>query len=232
MATLTQSEGLWRTLRDVYTLAIRELLAIWRTLDTGDARSSTDALLLTLPPLADGFAAVAADVAADWYAELRRGAGVRSPFLPVLAGEVERGRVEALVRWGVTPLWSREPSPEQSLSKVSGGLQRIVANGARETVRRSAERDPVQPRVARYASANACAFCALLATRGAVYTEATGDFKSHDDCRCIAVPVFPGSDYQEAPYVADWRRAYQEARTDTGDPKEILSNMRQIIGTN
>lgn len=58
---------------------------------------------------------------------------------------------------------------ELALKRLSGGLQRIVADADRDTVELSGEMDPGEVRFARHASANACAFCALLATRGAVY---------------------------------------------------------------
>src|SRR5450756_974958 len=33
-----------------------------------------------------------------------------------------------------------------------------------------------------------CDFCAMLIGRGAVYTEATANFETHDHCGCVAVP--------------------------------------------
>ena len=35
-----------------------------------------------------------------------------------------------------------------------------------------------------------CDFCSMLIGRGAVYSEATADFLSHDHCHCYAEPAF------------------------------------------
>ena len=51
-----------------------------------------------------------------------------------------------------------------------------------------------------------CKFCEMLIGRGAVYTEATGDFGAHDDCHCSAVPAFKGRPRQVEPYVVGPRR--------------------------
>lgn len=42
----------------------------------------------------------------------------------------------------------------------------------------------------RVLSANPCAFCRMLAGRGAVYSEGTASFLSHDHCSCTAEPEF------------------------------------------
>jgi hypothetical protein len=141
------------------------------------------------------------------------------------------GRFDTLARWGVGPLFGADPNSGLALSLLSGGLQRIVFDGGRDTSAGSAALDPAKPTYARHASANACAFCALMATRGAVYTSKdaaervgysargrtrTGGTRSkgekyHDDCHCVAVVVWPGQEYKPAPYVAKWEQAYLDA---------------------
>jgi len=48
---------------------------------------------------------------------------------------------------------------------------------------------------ARVASANSCAFCAMLASRGPVYKEETVDFEAHDHCTCGSEPVYEGAEW-------------------------------------
>ncbi|MBQ1163438.1 hypothetical protein KBZ21_42380, partial [Streptomyces sp. A73] len=38
----------------------------------------------------------------------------------------------------------------------------------------------------------ACAFCKMLAVRGAVYERDTANFRAHDGCHCGVVPIFRG----------------------------------------
>lgn len=177
-------------LRDVETLARAALVARWREFDLAAALAVTTGLLDTLPGLVNGYFVVAATVAADWYDAVRARAGVRRRFAAVLAGPPDVSRVEALARWGVGPLFSADPRPDVALSKLSGGLQRVVASGARETVRVSSVRDPAARGWQRVTSAGSCDFCAMLASRGAVYTEESVQFDTHDACHCDAIPAF------------------------------------------
>lgn len=84
---------------------------------------------------------------------------------------------------------------------------------------------------ARHASANACGFCRVMATKGPVFqseTSATrvvgrggkprgtrklGD-KWHDNCHCVAIAVRPGGKYEPASYVEQWQRDYDRAVAD------------------
>ena len=110
----------------------------------------------------------------------------------------------------------------------------MVSEGARDTVAESVDQDPAKPLFARHASANACAFCRLVATRGAVYRSAqsAGDgHKYHDHCHCVVVPVWDDR-YEPAPYVAGWESAYKSAYKAVGkaDTKAILAHMRLSLG--
>ncbi|MBQ1164427.1 hypothetical protein KBZ21_41300, partial [Streptomyces sp. A73] len=40
------------------------------------------------------------------------------------------------------------------------------------------------------AALGACAFCKMLAVRGAVYERDTANFRAHDGCHCGVVPIF------------------------------------------
>lgn len=215
------------------------------------------------------YGSAAASLAADYYDELRVAAGVAGSFTAIASDLPPADRFEALARWGVGPLFGAEPNRDTALNLMVGGLTRIVLNGARQTIADSVAADPGKPTYARHASANACAFCALLASRGAVYTSSSaagvvvgrgtalstnigrtkgrkaqgirergarklGD-KYHDDCHCAAVPVWPGQQYEEAPYVAKWRDAYANAPATPGKPidvKETLTSMRADLGSN
>lgn len=179
-----------QALRDVNTLAQGALVAQWRQFNLDDAAAVTSGLLDTLPALVDGYFVVSSTVAADWYDLVRAQAGVRRRFVAIPAEPPDRSRAEVLARWAVGPLFSADPRPDVALSKLAGGLQRVVTTGARETVRVSSVQDPGARGWQRVTSGGSCDFCTMLAGRGAVYSEASVAFESHDRCGCTAVPAF------------------------------------------
>jgi hypothetical protein len=233
VARLRDAQNHQRALDDLTTLAIRDLLALWATLDTADALSTSRALQDALPDLVNTYGAVAATLAADFYEDLRADA-VGGSFTAVLAAPSSE-RTLAMSRWAAGALFSQTPDAALTLSRLSGGVQRGVAGADRDTIAASVGSDPLGPRYARHASGNACAFCALVATRGPVYrSEDTAGGKYHDHCHCVAVPVWPGQDYEAAPYVKGWDKAYREATRDVGstDTSKVLARMREALSTN
>jgi hypothetical protein len=80
------------------------------------------------------------------------------------------------------------------LVQVAGSVARLVLNGGRETLHRTIEADKSALGFARVASGSACAFCAMVASRGPVYksqeTAKGGDRGYHDHCNCGIQPVY------------------------------------------
>lgn len=240
MPTLADATLHQRVLADLVTLAQADLVALWRSLDPSDATATTAALKATLPDLVSSYGVVAASLAADFYEELRVEAEVRVPHATVLADLPSSERVLALAGWATGPLFSATPDADLALSRLAGGLQRQVAGVDRATIADNVDSDRAGATFARHASANACAWCAMLASRGPVYrSEATATgARYHDSCHCVAVPSWSGEDYQPAPYVARWDRAYRDAvkaTTSSGQPidvTQVLAHMRGSLHTN
>jgi len=169
-------------------LASRDLSLIWREFNTAEA--ARDGLMDVLPRLMAIYGSAAATLGADYYDTLRETAAVKGTFTAIPAELPDLGRTEALARWGVSPLFKAEPDFASSLTLVTGGMQRIIANADRQTVTLSATQDRESRGWQRVGSGHTCEFCAMLLGRGAVYSEATADFESHDHCHCTAEPVF------------------------------------------
>lgn len=72
----------------------------------------------------------------------------------------------------------------------AASAMRHAMNGGRQTITDTLAADPASAGYERVASGNACAFCQLLAGRGAVYSAESADFESHDGCGCTAEPVY------------------------------------------
>lgn len=175
-----------RALVALSDLTDREFAAVWAHMQGSDAEAVRDALMEVVPALADRYGDMAGALAADFYEESRERAEARGRFVAEPAPLPGSSRYEALVRWGVDPLFRPEPDAAAARTLISGGLQRIVANVDRDTVRLSAVRDPAAEGWQRVARGDGCGFCRMLAGRGAVYSEATVDFASHDHCHCSA----------------------------------------------
>lgn len=78
---------------------------------------------------------------------------------------------------------------------LAGSARRLALAGERDTVAATVRDSDVIVGWRRQTDADPCAFCAMLASRGAVYkTEATaggfGGIQFHDHDQCIAVPLF------------------------------------------
>lgn len=173
------------------------------------------------------YGAAASLLAAEWYEDLRPSGGFNATLVTP-----DLDRLQADLSWAMRPLFAEEPAPVEAVSLSSEVTDLAVTNAARGTVITNMRRDPLSVRYARHASANACAFCAMLAGRQAVYRSAeTAGVDAHRKCHCIAVPVWAGQEVEEAPYVAGWRDAYYESRAAAGgDTKAILAEMRRRTG--
>jgi hypothetical protein len=267
MATRTQLREHRRAVADLSALAFADITELLRQVDNGE--QAREGLMDLLPMLTATYGTAAATLAADWYDDLRDESDARGRFRAIPAEPPDRDRTDALARWSVEPMFSPEPDKAKTLSLAAGGLQRVIANADRFTIVESVQADPAPTGYVRVASGSACAFCKMLATRGAAYNSAASastvvgrgtalssnqqrrmgrraqgirgrgtqelGSKYHDHCNCVAQPVW--GDYEEPPEVGEWRAAYDKAfgqlKPGTEDyTSELLSNMRQILGSN
>lgn len=186
---------------DLHTLAADDLRGLWRQVT--NAEEAREALEDVLPLLVRTYGLAAGTVAADWYDDLRDELNVSGRFSAIVPAVDDQG-ADVLARWGIAPLFGEEPDWTRAQVLVEGGLQRRIANGARETVRLSSIEDPQAQGWQRVASGG-CSFCQLLAGRGTVYSEASADFASHDNCRCFATASFKGHPKPVQPYTPSSR---------------------------
>lgn len=148
---------------DLNTLMVSDLAALWRAVDGQDVEFLRDALQAEVPGVVDPYLAAAGDITADWYE-------AQAPDLNYVARPaalVDEGQLQATARWAAGTVLTK--SPVSPLDLLAGSMQRALFNESRETIVENAEVEP-GARWARHASANACEFCRMVATRGAVYT--------------------------------------------------------------
>lgn len=205
-------------LQEIYTaqdtVVASDVQALFTRYDT---HPNFPALLGQAMPVVLGQHAHAAGlITAHWYDQLDPASSFRATPITSLPTD----QIAKTVHWALNA-----PGDQPPVDRLVDASQRMVRNIGRDTVITNAEREGV--RYARYASATACAFCRVLATRRAVYRSARSageGHKYHRHCRCIAVRVPAGQWYQPPSYVEDWRRQYYnatEALVRRGEPVTI-----------
>lgn len=191
----------------VRSYAAADLSLLWR--QVSNAAEAEVALRDILPGLIQTYGSAAAVLAANWYDEARAKAGVGGSFTAIPADFEDVG-AQSLVGWAKSQ--ATDLSAFEAL--ILGGMQRRIANYSRSTVSGSSVADP-KARGWQRTGSGECEFCRLLIGRGAVYTESTADFASHDNCNCSAVPSWAGQPIPVRPYTpgprqgneADYARA-------------------------
>lgn len=180
-----------QALVDLTTLTRRELFDLWQQLaEIRDNRTLRDLLLDVLPAIGEEYGSAAAALAADWYDDLRVEAGAAGRFLAEPHPLPDLGRYEALVGWALDPLYQSAPDRDAAFVLLEGGMQRTVADQHRLTVVESTQRDPRAKGWRRIGVGANCRLCNKLIARGAVYTDETVTFRTHDHCNCAASPTW------------------------------------------
>lgn len=121
------------------------------------------------------------------------------------------------------------------VTRLTGAMQRQAMAGGRATIANTIEESDTIVGWRRVVDADPCAFCAMLASRGAVYNERTVRFEAHDHDECTFAPLYEHED--EPPEVQDlyeqwlkvteghsgkaaireWRRYWDKRSADAGN---------------
>lgn len=179
-------------------------------LDRLDQREKLAFITDAYPDLAAPYLAAAGDLTATWYDEQPTFSA--STFEAQPADLPPDAQLAANGRWAMLQ--------DSAVTALQGTATRAVFNASRQTVIDNVQRENLalaprgrRVRWARHAAANACGFCRMLATRGAVYRERALALRAHDHCHCLAVADRDGK-YEPPAYVEQWERDYRQARRD------------------
>ncbi|WP_406087408.1 hypothetical protein [Kitasatospora purpeofusca] len=132
--------------------------------------------------------------AADLAREARR---AEETFRHQVADRIERHERERPARQGSAALddaelvaWEKE-FLESLKTGSSGAGGMLVQDGGRDAIHAALQDDPGALGYYRKTDASPCYFCALMASRGAVYkSRRTAAFGPHPHCHCQVVPIF------------------------------------------
>src|SRR5690606_423924 len=111
---------------------------------------------------------------------------------------------------------------------ASAGMRLAVAGG-RDPIMAAVAADDKALGYARVGSGRPCGFCAMLISRGPVYTRDTAMFQAHDRCSCSARPVYRRDDgwSEQAQQLRDvWRET-----TAGKSGRDALNAFRRAVET-
>jgi hypothetical protein len=226
--------------------SIANLVKLWRIVDPTDLRNTIDTFVEAAVLLAGSGFDESAGTAGRYYSLFRRvegGArdnlpgrpGVRRPAPSYRADELRGASLAGIVgarRSGM----SVDAASKRGFVRAAGALVKLVLAGGRQQIITNVRADRTALGWVRVTDGDPCAFCRMLAGRGAVYkTEAGADFVPHDGCGCSAEPVFKGSTppEQSAEYAREWSEAQRLARQDgtasRGTSNNALNNYRRYL---
>lgn len=132
-----------------------------------------EALMDLLPELGDQYVGASSLVSAQFFAELQEMQGIRNPIAPETLDSVPRPRWHALAGWGTSGSVFERGGAALMYSLVSGGLTKILTEVASDTMIGNAELQGGNLSAQRVPRPGCCAWCGMLASRGAVYTAET-----------------------------------------------------------
>ncbi len=153
MATVAEKRA---ALSELERLAQGDLAALWRTAGMVDDFAAW--VIDAFPELVAQYGSIAGDLAAEWYEE----------SAPALAYQATAAPLPPLAKWAASASWALNVGDgTTALDLLGGTAQRGIYDQYRTTIVQNAEAEGST--WARHASANACSFCRMLATRGDVY---------------------------------------------------------------
>ncbi|MCT1790635.1 VG15 protein [Dermabacter hominis] len=225
MVSVRQARDFERAQRELSRLIERDIRRTWDALDAYTVEGKRDALLDLIPGLVNHYGDVAATIAAEYFEQCVGEAAT----IPAFAFD---DAIAGSVRYGMGPAFAGRG--DDALGLVVSASQRHMLQFGRSTMYESAcAHDGVY--FARVPDPNACAFCRMLAARGAAYTSkrsatavTTGAREGesfHDDCHCSVAAARDDSELPYSPdkYYAEYAAA-RDASPESLVPRDGLSS--------
>lgn len=187
-------------LRQLRASYLRDLLRVWNMFDAGSIETFRQEFLPLAVQLTRTHHQDAATLAMRYYRSFRAAEQIPGEPAAVEAPQLPRPRIETAFSATALPGYFRAlqagKSPRQAKQdayvRASGAGERLVRRGSVDTITASMRADNSALGWQRITDDDPCYFCAMLASRGGVYSEATVDFQAHDHDQCSAEPVYEG----------------------------------------
>lgn len=198
---------------------LRSLLRVWRTLDKRNLDITFDRWFALVWQEISQHRGYSAAIAARYVQDIRRqaGNGGLAPVVPIRQLPVEKAQLAmrvTAVRAVKQATAKKTPLREASnigFVRSAGEATQMALDAGRDTVLDMVAADPVALGWARITDGNPCAFCAMLASRGAHYkSQESASFQAHPHCGCSAVAIYDRRDAQlemNRQFATEWRKA-------------------------
>ncbi|MFE9855598.1 hypothetical protein [Streptomyces sp. NPDC005780] len=211
--------------RGLSRLLVRDVRRLRRLIIPSQLPTSMPDWFTAMQEVVDQYARTSAALGAEFYDAQRTAAGVLDSFTVPVLDPPPAEQTESSLRWATKDVWERDPDDprtteaqrqpldvrlEQAEKKAEAVAQKLVADTGRGTVQEAVRQDRQATAWARAAALGACAFCKMLAVRGAVYKQDTADFQAHDGCHCGVLPIFRGQRFELSDKAKVWERLYRE----------------------
>jgi hypothetical protein len=227
----------------------------WPTLDLTRLSATIPTFTKLAQALVIQHARASRSVAVSHYGDLRRHAGITDTYRAPLTDLPSNQHIADTVSWGTRNLWATDGGDLPDQQQVAGqqkilaeSLERLVLNTGRDQIIAATEGDRRAVAWAREERPDCCWFCAMLATRGAVYTSAEAAGKAapaagqmptgldeqgkefvnryHYGCRGTVVAVF--NQFEPTAHVREWQALWnQTMRPDGGKPITGMAAMQR-----
>ncbi|MCD0450775.1 hypothetical protein LO762_16480 [Actinocorallia sp. API 0066] len=218
---------------------IRDLQAVWPLWAVGEVAEFSAFLDVAVSLIQAGHTDSAA-IAARYFRQFRAAEDVAGTAEPRLAPRLNPADIAASLRatgLAGTMRALRAGHSPQAASRAGfvlaqASATRLALSGGRDTVTASSQRDGRAQGWIRVASGNACAFCAMLASRGNAYTRERGAaFQAHDGCGCSPEPFYAGSRLPATSerYARLWEQSRDVDVSDTDTKHPALTAFRRLI---
>lgn len=219
------------TMDSLRALAQQDLLDWWAGQEGSDLVDVRSMLEDPFSEIVRVYGAEASAAAAD-YVFLQRSLDEELSGLayPSLANPISFEQAKASARWATKVRDAKmlssddgevqEAIKRDSLAKLQGTVNRLVAFPGRETVWQATVEAGTH--YARVPEPRACNFCLILASRGAVYSRETvtsrdGIHAYHDNCRCLGIEV---RGWDDLPTInKDLAKAYEDGSLTMDSPQ-------------
>ena len=220
--------------RGVRRLALRDLAAWWVTVEHLSPSEIKREAQAFLPLISHVSTRGVEDGEPDAMIHARADSAARGRFTATLPASGAASQASRYVSWATDPLFVGEAA--DALDRMSGVVDAAALQDGRSTVIHNANRDPAKPRWARVPVGKTCAWCLMLASRGAVYRSAQtagSATEFHRACDCQPTPSWDwGRDLPPSYDEGELYGVYERARADagSGDTKQITAAMRRLDG--
>lgn len=191
-------------------------------------------LVILLNALTSKYGKVSGALAGRFYQAQRRAAGLGAHSASV-APVPPREAVAKMVGWATHDKTGKLLDLGAARPRIEVGTAKLVQDTGRLTVIHSVHADPDARGWARATEDDPCYFCALLASRGGVYTKASASFKSHDNCECYPIPEFAAQTPEVRAALArgrTWDSEYAVAQKNRKDGQSLLNAWRAHYDAN